>query len=161
MLAGRYELLEILGPGSLGDVFLARNHMDGSEVAIKWLPRDPDARADNLLLREARILSQLAQHTTGVVTYRDFVQEHDAVYLVTERVRGVDLRYWQERRSQRDILGVYVHIASVLGTIHEAGFVHCDMKPTKAMVVENDGSVGVKIMDFEYSVETKEPDISN
>lgn len=158
IISGRYELLEILFSHGLACVFLARDHEDSSEVAVKHLHGDSDGRGCALLLREAQILSQLTQRTAGVAAYRDIVHEQGDVYLITERVHGAFLSDWQQGRCQRTILALYTRIASVLHEIHEAGFVHRDMKPAYVMVADRDGDAQVKIIDMELTVKLGEPD---
>src|SRR6185436_15770641 len=92
---GRYRLLEPLGEGGMGRVFLAEDPALGRRVAIKVLPSevaaDPDRR--ERLLYEARAASAL--NHPGIVTIHDVGEDGGILFVAMERVDGKTLRAWR------------------------------------------------------------------
>jgi Tol biopolymer transport system component len=146
---GRYELLEAIGAGGMGVVYVARDPQLGRRVALKLLrpeaapgaPGDPRAR----MLREARAMARLAH--PQVVAIHDVGMHEDQVFVVMEMVEGGTLRQWlaRERRSWRVVLGVLLEAGRGLAAAHGAGLVHRDLKPDNVLVGD-DGRV--RVTDF-------------
>ena len=138
---GPYRILSPLGRGGMGNVFLAEHGMLRRHCAIKVLPRT--LRDDPILIEhfhlEARALAAL-DHTHIVRAY-DFnvaVRRHKRVhYLVMEYVEGQDLRQMVEMqgvRPYRQAADFIRQAAEGLAHLHEAGFVHRDVKPANMLV---------------------------
>src|SRR3954469_7026480 len=93
VLLGTYELGQRLGPGRLGsEVFSGTHRALGHPVAIRLLRRNPDRNWDAIrarFLREARTL-QIAH--PSIIQVRDYGEEGDLVYLVTDFIDGPSLR---------------------------------------------------------------------
>ncbi|HEY7728020.1 MAG TPA: protein kinase [Candidatus Eisenbacteria bacterium] len=144
---GRYRVVELLGRGGMGRVFLAEDPMLGRRVAIKVLPpefaSDPERRAR--LLHEARAASAL--NHPNILTVFDLGEEEGVLYVATEVVDGETVRVWGERepRTPAEVLGVMRQAANALAQAHAAGLVHRDIKPENLMV-RRDGLV--KVLDF-------------
>jgi TolB-like protein/tetratricopeptide (TPR) repeat protein len=144
---GRYRVLEPLGRGGMGQVFLAEDPALGRRVAIKVLPSefaaDPERRAR--LLHEARAASAL--NHPNILTVHDLGEEEGILYIATEVVDGDTVRAWAtaEPRTPRDVLAVMRQAAKALAQAHAAGLVHRDIKPENLMV-RGDGLV--KVLDF-------------
>jgi serine/threonine protein kinase len=108
----------------------------------------------------------LEGQTSGTLAFHDLVEHEGMLYQVTEHVRGVWLRHWQEQNpSPRQIARVYTHLAQVLHELHGAGVVHRDVKPGIVMIVEDDDPARhparIKITDLELAVLATEPDTIN
>ena len=144
---GRYRLLEPLGEGGMGRVFLAEDPALGRRVAIKVLP--PEVAGDPVrrerLLHEARAASAL--NHPNIVTVHDVGDENGVLFVAMERIEGVTVKAWAESkgRSPREVLALARQAARALGIAHAAGLVHRDLKPENLMVRE-DGLL--KILDF-------------
>lgn len=134
---GAFEVVDVLGRGAMGTVYLARDAALAREVAIKVLhARDPAARERTI--REARAIARVA-HPALVAVHA--IGEHDGqVHVVMERVRGEPLALWQacEGRAWREVLAVYLQVGRGLQALHDAGLVHRDIKPDNVLV-EADG----------------------
>jgi TolB-like protein len=143
---GRYRILEALGEGGMGRVFLAEDPTLGRRVAIKVLPPEfaADAARRERLLHEARAASAL--NHPNIVTVFDVGEEAGTRYVAMEAIEGTTLRVWADvRRTPREVLALARQAARALGVAHAAGLVHRDLKPENLMV-RADGLL--KILDF-------------
>ncbi len=148
---GPYELLALLGEGGMAQVFLAEHTIMGRLVAIKQLApalaRYPDAQA--LFLREARIAASI-RHPNIVDVY-DFGCDLDGrPYYVMELAAGETLA----RRLVRGPLlaaqtfDTAIVLADAVAQIHDAGFVHRDIKSENVMMVRDGRRLVPKLIDF-------------
>ncbi|MEP7075807.1 MAG: protein kinase [Acidobacteriota bacterium] len=144
---GRYEIIELLGQGGMGDVFLARDATLDRMLAIKVL--NEDLRRDPASLRrfekEARAASKL-NHPNIMMIYE--VGEEDGVhYIASELIEGKTLRRVIQTSSPSviKILDISAQIASGLAAAHGSHIIHRDIKPEN-VIVRPDGFA--KILDF-------------
>lgn len=146
---GRYLVLDLVGRGGMGEVYVAYDPELNRKVALKVLRHDRPARpGDPLrarLLREARAAARLVH--PNLVTLYDVGAVGERVFLTMELVDGVDLSAWRRAgpRSWRDVLRVFRDAGRGLAAAHRAGLVHRDFKPGNVMVAR-DGRVVV--LDF-------------
>jgi serine/threonine protein kinase/Flp pilus assembly protein TadD len=145
---GRYELLEQIGAGGMGEVFRARDHDLHRDVAIKFLPEqfasDPDRLAR--FAQEARTASGL--NHPNIITIHEIGSAEGRPYIVMECVDGETLRRTLQRGrllSVKQTLDIGVQLADGLAKAHAARVVHRDMKPENVMITK-DGFA--KILDF-------------
>jgi len=146
----RYEIVELLGSGGMGEVYRARDVSLGREVALK-LVRAVEAEGGacgslcSLLAREARTLAQLSH--PGIVSVHDIGELGGCVYLTMELLRGVTLRTWasEPSRDWRSRLEALLAAGRALVAAHSVRIVHRDVKPDN-IFVEDGGRVVV--MDF-------------
>src|SRR5512139_3118192 len=155
MRFGRYELVERLGAGGMGEVFRARDRDLERDVAVKFLPErftsDPDRLAR--FAQEARAASSL--NHPNIVTIHEIGQTSGLPYIVMEFVDGQTLRRFIRDRAEpaKRTLDIAVQLADGLAKAHAAGIVHRDLKPENVMVTR-DGYV--KILDFGLAKLTEE-----
>lgn len=148
VLAGRYELLEKLGEGSLFAAYRARDHETNALVTVKLLlPAFADDPALVSTLRRCFTDSSVLNHPR--ITRILQVAEHEGqLVLVTEFVRGINLKE-RIRRVAPFTLSVAVDIALAvaegLESAHRAGIVHGDLRPHN-IIVSQEGLI--KITDF-------------
>jgi CheY-like chemotaxis protein len=144
---GRYEIVQPLGEGGMGAVFLARDPSLGRLVAIKLIREgadDPERR--ERFAREARSAAQLAH--PSIVTIYDIGEHGGQPYMAMEFVPGETLAAVIARGEDRPLaskLNVIDHLCAGLAHAHRAGIVHRDVKPANVMITP-EGSV--KILDF-------------
>jgi tRNA A-37 threonylcarbamoyl transferase component Bud32 len=147
VVLGRYALLERLGAGGFGTVWLARDERLDREVAIKRIPiaNGAGARAEREALAAARL-----SHPAIVALY-EAGRDDESVYLVSELVRGATLADLLEEGalSDRDVLLIGAALCDALSHAHARGVVHRDVKPGNVLVPEahSDGGVA-KLTDF-------------
>jgi eukaryotic-like serine/threonine-protein kinase len=149
-LTDRYDLAELLGEGSFGQVFRAFDRIRRRTVAIKVLHRqDDDAR--QRFHREAVVLhSQLAnEHVVGLLDHEG-LNDRDP-YIVLEFCELRSLRSWVgAQRDWKDIAKALLHAAKGLAGVHAAGGLHRDIKPENMLLARAADLPGwrVKLADF-------------
>ena len=140
---GGYEIVEFLGAGGMGEVWRARDHRLGRDVALKILPAALSADPDRLnrLEREARLLASLSH--PNIATLYGVEEFQGGVALVMELVEGGTLAGRTVRTAEA--LEIAAQIAAALDAAHEKGIVHRDLKPANIKIAP-DGVV--KVLDF-------------
>lgn len=144
---GRYEVLEGLGEGGMGTVYLCQDPTIGRRVAVKVLRGhldDPDQH--RRFMQEARAAGALTH--PNVVTIHDFGEFDGAPYLVMEYVRGSNLAAVIKRREAVPIatkLRWIEELCSGLAYAHASRVIHRDIKPQNVMVDERST---LKVLDF-------------
>jgi eukaryotic-like serine/threonine-protein kinase len=144
---GRYRLIDLIGKGGMGRVFLARDPQLHRRVAVKVLSAEAD-RADlrGRFLRETRAAAALV-HPNVVAAY-DSGEQGGALFLVMEFVSGITLHAKVFRNGPLPIPQAcdYVRQAALgLAAVHAAGLIHRDVKPSN-LIVTDDGVV--KLLDL-------------
>jgi serine/threonine protein kinase len=150
---GKYEILDKLGEGGMGEVWRARDESLNRMVAVKILPpelsRDPGRRIR--FEQEARALGAL-NHPNIVAVY-EAGQDDGRAYLISELVDGESLRAILDRGRPplRKLIEMGVQIAEAMAAAHAVGIVHRDLKPENIMVTR--GGL-VKVLDFGLAKQT-------
>jgi len=143
---GRYRVLEHLGQGASGDVYLAEDTVIHRKVALKLLRhRDANDRQLKSFEREARCASML--NHPNVVTLFDVGVEDELRYIASEYVEGETLRQRLEHGPLpiNEVVEIGLGVASALVAAHEAWIIHRDVKPENIMLRRDRG---VKVLDF-------------
>jgi serine/threonine protein kinase len=145
---GRYQILDKLGQGSMGTVYLARHTRLDRCVALKVLPpesvHDPDAVAR--FRCEARALARLGH--PGIVQFYDSEEDNGRHFLVMEYVEGQSLAavLKEKGRLPPTLAADSLHQALLaVQHAHEKGLVHRDLKPSNLLLTP-DGKV--KVLDL-------------
>ena len=144
---GRFEIVELVGAGGMGEVYRARDPELDREVAIKVLPPEvtEDPARVRRFQREARSVARLSH--PNLLEIHDVGDHGGAPYLVCELLEGETLR---ERMASgpiplREALDLGAQVADGLAAAHDTGVVHRDLKPAN-LFLTTDGRV--KILDF-------------
>ncbi len=148
ILCGKYTILEPLGAGGMGTVYLCSHKIMRRPVAIKVLPagQADDPGSVERFHREAQAVAQLRH--PNIVGAHDVDRDGKFHFLVMEYVDGVSLQELVKRRGPLDPVRAahYIHQAALgLEHAHEAGLVHRDIKPANLLV---DRAGVVKILDL-------------
>ena len=148
VIAGRYELVELIGRGGMSSVWKADDRLLDRTVAIKVLHEQftTDEEYVERFRREARSVAQLSH--PNIVTVIDRGEEEGRQYIVFEYVEGENLKQVLERRGPlpvRDALIFALQMARALGFAHERGLIHRDVKPQNVLL-NDDGQA--KMTDF-------------
>ncbi|GGM73663.1 hypothetical protein GCM10011609_06820 [Lentzea pudingi] len=140
-MAQRYRLVQVIGAGGMGRVWLGRDEVIGREVAIKelLLPAGLDAQQRALLcqraMREAQLAGQL--NHPGIVTVHDVVEYNGTPMIVMEFVRGGSLSDVIKTRGSLppdQVAYIATSMLSALRVAHQAGIVHRDLKPANVLL---------------------------
>lgn len=144
---GPYEVLERLGAGGMGDVYLARDARLNRQVALKSLSDPsldiPDARAR--LLQEARAAARLTH--PNIAAIHDILDCDPRPCIVMEYVQGETLAAIVARGPMpaAQALSIGIQLADGLAHAHAAGVIHRDLKPAN-VILTAEGTA--KILDF-------------
>jgi len=140
-----YRILEKLGKGGMGVVYLAEDLHLGRRVAIKFLTADADQNYRARFLREARTVSSLTH--PNIATVFDYGEIDGRPYIVMELVRGKTLGklLHEDGLTLRQAVEIAASIVEALTEAHGNGIVHRDIKPSNVVVTEKGQ---VKVLDF-------------
>jgi len=142
-----YRILEQLGAGGMGEVYLAEDTRLRRRVALKVLPLHLAMDKDRLARFEREAFAASALNHPNIVTIFEFSVVEKTSFLVTEFVDGMSLRQRLGYGTLHitEALDIAIQIASALRAAHEAGIVHRDIKPDNVMI-RRDGYA--KVLDF-------------
>ncbi|MBR0191917.1 MAG: protein kinase [Thermoguttaceae bacterium] len=146
---GKYKLVDLLGAGGMGRVFLAEHITMNRPVALKIIAKElvKDPEAQKRFLNEARAIAAL-NHPNIVHAY-SVDKEGDRYYIVMEYVDGQDLEKIVQKEGPMDqerVAQYMYQAASALNHAHERGMIHCDIKPANLLL--NQESDQIKILDM-------------
>src|SRR5688572_5611188 len=144
---GGYEIIGPLGTGGMGEVYRARDLKLGRHVALKVLGAEALANPGAVRRFQDEAKAASALNHPGIVTIHDVGELDGQFFIVMELVEGSTLRQLlgRGRAPLKKTLHIASQMADALAKAHEAGIVHCDLKPENAMVT---GEGHVKIVDF-------------
>jgi len=143
-----YRIVEKLGEGGMGTVYIAEDTLLGRRVAIKTLNAghsEKGAHFRSRFLREARSVSALSH--PHIATIHDYGESDGQPYIVMELVKGETLGelMHNERLTIPRALEIIEQVAMALAEAHRNGIVHRDIKPTN-VAIDHRGEV--KVLDF-------------
>ena len=145
---GSYVILDALGSGGMGEVYLAKDTRLDRTVALKVLSYDvsSDRRRMQRFNQEAKVASSLNQ--PNILTIFEFGEAEGQTFLATEFIDGDTLRnhIHGKRLELSEILDISIQVLAALDAAHEARIVHRDIKPENVMIRRRDRVV--KVLDF-------------
>lgn len=149
---GDYILEGLIGEGGGGRVFAARHKQLGMRVAIKVL-RPEMVPLQHLVIRFNREVEaiQKIDHPNIVRVIETGQTAEGQPYYVMELLEGMNLRRLLQlhgRFSPAEVLDLIAPVCAALAAVHDAGFVHRDIKASNVNVEDKDGRRSVKLLDF-------------
>ena len=158
IVAGRYKLIEAIGEGGMGTVWMAEQlEPVRRPVALKLIKPGMDSRAVLARFEAERQALAMMDHPNiaKILDGGTTPDEPGGVgpgrpYFVMELVKGRAVtEYCDARRlSIEDRLGLFVSICSAVQHAHQKGIIHRDLKPSNLLVTEHDGRPVPKVIDF-------------
>ncbi len=148
---GQYTLLEKLGEGGMGKVFLAQHALLRRRTAVKLISAEASPQALDRFEREVQLTSQLTH--PNIISIYDFGRTEDgAFYYAMEHLEGMDLQEivsatgpWQAAR----VIHVLRQACGALDEAHGSGLLHRDIKPSNIFLCPKRGERDVvKLLDF-------------
>ena len=144
---GSFEIVEMIGRGGMGVVYLARDTKLKRSVAIKSMPVElqADSMARTRFRREAELLASLNHPNIAVI--HEIIEEEKSGHLILEYVPGKTLaeRIASEPLNLQEALSIGRQVAEAISAAHEKGVVHRDLKPGNIKITPEGR---VKVLDF-------------
>ena len=144
---GHYEIIEQIGAGGMGEVYLARDQKLDRQVAVKILNEKFSRNESNLQRFGAEAKAASALNHPNILVIHEIGESGDTHYIVSEFIKGKTLREIFKGKTLKlsEVLDISIQIAGALCMAHEEHLVHRDIKPENIMI-RPDGYV--KILDF-------------
>ena len=153
MVNDHVRLVELLGTGGMGSVWLAEHLALEARVAVKFIAPalvQADASLAERFKREASICARI-RSVHVVQTFDQGVMEDGRPYIVMELLEGCTLTDLIESRGPLGLRAVGMVVAQVAKVLHRAhvlGIVHRDIKPDNIFVTDSDYELFLKVLDF-------------
>ena len=144
---GPYQILELLGSGGMGEVYLAEDTRLGRKVAIKVLPPEFAGDAARMARFEQEARATSALNHPGICTLHDIGAHEGQPFLVMEALEGETLEQaigGNPLPTDR-VLTIAIQVADALGEAHGKGVLHRDLKSANIFVTD---AGRTKILDF-------------
>jgi eukaryotic-like serine/threonine-protein kinase len=151
LIAGRYQLLERIGEGGMGEVWLAQQTQPVKRrVAVKLIRPGMGSKAFLARFEQERQALAMMDHPNIAKVLDAGVADNGAPFLAMEYVGGEQLTKYCDstRMSPRDRLALFIPICQAVQHAHQKGIVHRDLKPANILVSIVDGKPVPKVIDF-------------
>jgi WD40 repeat protein/serine/threonine protein kinase len=148
---GPYKLLEQIGEGGFGVVFMAdQTQPVRRKVALKVVKPGMDTRQVVARFEAERQALALMDHPNIAHVFDGGATASGRPYFVMELVRGIPITAFcdQNHLSVRERLGLFVDVCQAVQHAHHKGIIHRDLKPTNVLVTLHDDRAVVKVIDF-------------
>jgi WD40 repeat protein/serine/threonine protein kinase/Flp pilus assembly protein TadD len=148
---GPYKLLEQIGEGGFGVVFLAEQQRPvRRKVALKVLKPGMDTRQVVARFEAERQALALMDHPNIAKVFDGGATASGRPYFVMELVKGVPVTDFCDRNhlTPRQRLGLFVSVCQAVQHAHQKGIIHRDLKPSNVLVTLHDTTPVVKVIDF-------------
>ncbi len=151
MHVGPYKLLEAIGEGGMGTVWVAEQTRPmRRKVALKLVKLGMDSRHVLARFEAERQALALMDHPNIAKVYDGGMTDQGRPYFVMEYVKGIPLTQYCDdaRLPLRDRLALFVSVCQAVQHAHQKGIIHRDLKPTNILVCLYDGQPVPKVIDF-------------
>jgi WD40 repeat protein/serine/threonine protein kinase len=151
LVAGRYKLLEQIGEGGFGIVFMAEQQQPvRRKVALKVLKPGMDTRQVVARFEAERQALAMMDHTNIARVLDAGATDSGRPYFVMELVRGIPITQFcdDNQLALRERLELFVTVCQAVQHAHQKGIIHRDLKPSNVLVTLHDDKPVVKVIDF-------------
>src|SRR5436190_2688733 len=148
---GRYKLLQQIGEGGCGVVYMAEQEEPvRRRVALKVIKLGMDTKSVIARFEAERQALALMDHPNIAQVFDAGSTETGRPYFVMELVKGIPItRYCDENNlGMLTRLGLFVQVCQAIQHAHQKGIIHRDIKPSNVLVADHDGVPVPKIIDF-------------
>jgi tetratricopeptide (TPR) repeat protein len=151
VIAGRYKLLELVGEGGMGEVWVAKQTEPVQrKVALKLIKPGMDSRAVLARFEQERQALALMDHPNIAKVLDGGLTATGRPFFVMELVNGLPLTKFCDdaRLTPRERLELFVPVCQAVQHAHQKGIVHRDLKPSNILVTLYDGKPVPRVIDF-------------
>ncbi len=151
VVAGRYKLLEAIGEGGMGTVWVAEQTSPvRRKVALKLVKPGMDSRQVLARFDAERQALALMDHPNIAKVFDGGVTEQGRPFFAMEYVKGMPLTEYcdQTRLSLKERLKLFIPICQAVQHAHQKGIIHRDLKPSNVLICLYDGKPVPKVIDF-------------
>jgi len=148
---GRYKLLQRIGEGGFGTVYMAEQEEPVQrKVALKVLKPGMDTRQVIARFEAERQALAMMDHSNIARVFDGGATENGRPYFVMELIKGVPITEYCDANnlSTRERLDLFVEVCSAVQHAHQKGIIHRDLKATNVLVTLHDGRPVPKVIDF-------------
>jgi len=148
---GRYKLLQKIGEGGCGMVYMAEQEQPvRRRVALKLIKLGMDTRNVIARFEAERQALAIMDHPNIATVYDGGATEAGRPYFVMELVRGTSITQYADHNhlTTRQRLKLFLQVCNAVQHAHQKGIIHRDLKPSNILVTTNDGVPVPKIIDF-------------
>ena len=147
-IADRYEILDKIGTGGMSDVYKAKDHILGREVAVKVLKQEFAEDVTFVTKFRSEAQSAAGLEHANIVNIYDVGSENGMYYIVMEYVEGITLKTYIEKKGQlnfKEAISIAIQVGRGIEAAHNKGIIHRDIKPQN-IIISTEGKV--KVTDF-------------
>ncbi len=147
-IADRYEVIGKIGSGGMSDVYKAKDHILGRNVAIKVLKKEFSEDRNFVMKFRTEAQSAAGLEHPNIVNIYDVGSEEGIHYIVMEYVEGITLKTYIEKKGKlsfKEADSIAIQIARGIETAHNKNIIHRDIKPQN-IIISTEGKV--KVTDF-------------
>jgi serine/threonine protein kinase/tetratricopeptide (TPR) repeat protein len=151
IIIGPYKLLEEIGEGGFGLVFMAEQQQPvRRKVALKVIKPGMDSRHVVARFEAERQALALMDHPNIARVFDGGETANGRPFFVMELVKGVAITDYcdQNQLTPRERLKLFLHVCQAVQHAHHKGIIHRDLKPSNVLVTMQDGEPVVKVIDF-------------
>jgi len=151
VVAWRYKLLERIGEGGMGEVWVAEQSQPVKrKVALKLIKPGMDSRQVIARFEAERQALALMDHPNIAKVLDGGLTEQGRPFFVMEYVKGAPITEYCDaaRLSVRERLGLFGQVCQAVQHAHQKGIIHRDLKPSNILVAVYDGAPAPKVIDF-------------
>ncbi|MBM3882723.1 MAG: hypothetical protein FJ387_23875 [Verrucomicrobia bacterium] len=148
---GRYKLLERIGEGGFGEVWMAEQREPVKRrIALKVIKLGMDSRQVVARFEAERQALAMMDHPNIAKVFDADVTDTGRPYFVMELVRGVKITEYcdQKQLPTRERLNLFILVCQAIQHAHQKGIIHRDIKPSNILVTLHDGVPVPKVIDF-------------
>nr|MCR5452444.1 Stk1 family PASTA domain-containing Ser/Thr kinase [Lachnospiraceae bacterium] len=147
-LGSRYEIIDKIGAGGMSNVYKAKDHSLGRDVAIKVLKSEFADDSSFVTKFKAEAQSAASLEHPNIVNIYDVGSENGNYYIVMEYVEGITLKTYINKKGHlgyNEVLSIAIQVGRGIEAAHNKGIVHRDIKPQN-IIISKEGKV--KVTDF-------------
>src|SRR5437868_3845570 len=148
---GAYKLMEQIGEGGMGLVFVAEQQQPvRRKVAVKVIKPGMDTRQVIARFEAERQALALMDHPNIAKVLDGGETANGRPYFVMELVKGIPITQFcdDNRLTTRERLELFVPVCHAVQHAHQKGIIHRDIKPSNVLVISHDGTPVIKVIDF-------------